>query len=183
MRPTRPSGIEWCSLLMCKQQGRTGGIATRLYVDSGIGGSSGGDDGAVLVVARSDGRLGPSLRHSDVDCAVLAAEARRAGSPVQATPPAHAQANPCSLSRGVGSISMAGRPISQLANSLSNLVGRLVVDQTGLTGNFDINLKWTPGADDAAFSLPFPSNLDSSWCHKRALLVLVIDRAEHPDEN
>jgi hypothetical protein len=36
MRPTRPSGIGWCSLLMCKQKGRTGAIATRLYVDSGL---------------------------------------------------------------------------------------------------------------------------------------------------
>jgi hypothetical protein len=32
-------------LLMCQQQGRTGGIAARLYVDSGLGGVSGHDDG------------------------------------------------------------------------------------------------------------------------------------------
>src|SRR5262249_43078710 len=43
--PTWPSGIGWCSLLMCNQQGRTGGIATRLYVDSGLVGISGRDDG------------------------------------------------------------------------------------------------------------------------------------------
>jgi len=35
----------WCSLLMCTQQGRTGGIATRLYVDSRIIRISGRDDG------------------------------------------------------------------------------------------------------------------------------------------
>src|SRR5262249_8420566 len=42
--PTWPSGIGWCSLLMCTQQGRTRGIATRLYVDSGVVGVSGHDD-------------------------------------------------------------------------------------------------------------------------------------------
>ena len=31
-------------LLMCKQQGRTGGIAAELYVDSGVGGVPGRDD-------------------------------------------------------------------------------------------------------------------------------------------
>ena len=38
----RRSGIGWCLLLMCSQQGRMGGIAARLCVDSGAAGVSGG---------------------------------------------------------------------------------------------------------------------------------------------
>ncbi len=152
-----------------------------------------------LVVARSDGRLGAGLHHSDVDCAALAAEARRTGSPAQTTLPAQAQANPCSLSRGVGSISIGGRPLSQLANSLSNILGRPVVDQTGLAGNFDVNLTWTPNQMTPAFSVtaePAAAPADGPsiftairdqlglklQSQKSAADVLVIDRAEHPIE-
>ncbi len=42
-----------------------------------------------------------------------------------------------------GSVSTA-----RLAVSLSRLLGRTVVDETGLVGSYDISLRWTP--DDAA---------------------------------
>jgi uncharacterized protein (TIGR03435 family) len=31
-----------------------------------------------------------------------------------------------------------------LALNLSNQLGRLVLDKTGFTGNYDFDLKWTP---------------------------------------
>jgi uncharacterized protein (TIGR03435 family) len=153
-----------------------------------------------LVLARSDGRLGQSLRHSEVDCAALASEARRTGAPAQAAPPAQAQANPCALSRGAGSINMVGRPLSQLANSLSNILGRPVVDQTGLTGTFDINLTWTPEQTASASSPTTEASAAPAdgppiftaireqlglklVSQKSAAEVLVVDRAEHPVEN
>jgi uncharacterized protein (TIGR03435 family) len=152
-----------------------------------------------LVVARGDGRLGAGLRHSDVDCAALAAEARRTSPPAQTTP-AQAQANPCGLSRGIGSISMVGRPLAQLLNSLSSILGRPVVDRTGLTGTFDINLTWTPEQMAPAFSVTgeptaAPADGPSIFTaireqlglklvsQKGAADVLVVDRAEHPVEN
>lgn len=43
-----------------------------------------------------------------------------------------------------GQITMAGAPISLLADALSRQLGRNVVDKTGLKGNYDITLQWTP---------------------------------------
>jgi len=120
-----------------------------------------------LVVARSDGRLGPHLRRSEVDCAALAPAARPVGS--------------CGLARGLGSISMGGRPIAQIANSLSNLVGMRVVDRTGLTGNFDIDLTWIP---DLPIFTAVREQLGLELALEKSLAeVLVIDRAERPVEN
>jgi uncharacterized protein (TIGR03435 family) len=81
-------------------------------------------------------------------------------------------------------------------------VGRTVVDRTGLKGNFDIRMEWTPD-ETQAFQLPpnappiraadptGPSlftaiqqqlglKLESS---KGPVDVLIIDRAEKPSEN
>jgi len=43
-----------------------------------------------------------------------------------------------------GAIEAQGGGTQFLAHALSNLVGRTVTDKTGLTGNYDYNLRWTP---------------------------------------
>ena len=45
---------------------------------------------------------------------------------------------------GRGEINGQGVKLEMLATSLSNILGRSVVDQTGLSGNFDVKLQWTP---------------------------------------
>ena len=45
-----------------------------------------------------------------------------------------------------GQLMGGGLPLSQLTLPLSQFAQRMVVDRTGLTGNFDIDLKWTPDA-------------------------------------
>ncbi len=45
---------------------------------------------------------------------------------------------------GRGQANLQGAPLSGLAQILAQQLGRPVIDKTGLTGNFDIELKWTP---------------------------------------
>jgi uncharacterized protein (TIGR03435 family) len=92
-----------------------------------------------LVVARADGRLGPGLHLSTVDCAALMAERARRGT--MPAPPGELMQ--CGFRIGPGQMTGGSMPLSQLANSLSNFVQRVVVDRTGLSGNFDLDLKYT----------------------------------------
>ena len=98
-----------------------------------------------LVLARSDGRLGPQLRPSTTDCSAAAGRARGAG-------PARGPGDPpvCGTSVGPGFIMAGGRTMAQIATAFSTLtntgssLNRLVVDRTGLDGPFDMTLRFTP---------------------------------------
>ncbi|HUB52346.1 MAG TPA: TIGR03435 family protein [Terracidiphilus sp.] len=95
-----------------------------------------------------------------------------------------------------GYISGQGVPVAALAFNLSNEVGRQVIDKTGLTGNYDFELKWTPDEMQAA---PESSDDDDSGASVFAAIqeqlglklesakgpvdVLVIDHIERPSEN
>ena len=85
-----------------------------------------------LVIARADGRLGPQLRPSALNCATRGSEPR------------------CGTSVGPGRIQAGGRSMAELATALSNLtntgssLGRLIVDRTGLAGAYDADLRFTP---------------------------------------
>ena len=94
-----------------------------------------------LVLARRDGALGPNLKRSDVDCEA-AFRARRGGPP--APPPAAGERPPCGIRFGPGDLSGGSLPLSQFAQVLGNVVQRVVVDRTGLSGNFDVALTYTP---------------------------------------
>jgi uncharacterized protein (TIGR03435 family) len=100
-----------------------------------------------LIVARSDGKLGPSLKKSETDCAAQFAAARGRGRgpmPPPPGPPQPGESIPCGIRIGPGALTMGGTPLSQFANSLGMFAGRIVLDRTGLAGNYDINLTWTP---------------------------------------
>lgn len=53
-------------------------------------------------------------------------------------------AGPGSMRIGSGNLVANTIPMAQFVNTLSQMVGRPVVDKTGLTGMFDIDLRWTP---------------------------------------
>lgn len=102
-----------------------------------------------LVLAREDGALGPNLKRSATDCAVLGAAPRNT---LQAPAPGAAPA--CGLiPSGPGRIVARGfgiGPLVAILNIGSKVLGRQIIDQTGLTGGFDIDLTYTPDALSAA---------------------------------
>jgi uncharacterized protein (TIGR03435 family) len=148
-----------------------------------------------LVVARADGRLGPGLHKSDVDCDAIGA-AMRAGT-LPPRPPN--EPPPCRLMGGPARTIAGGATMRQLAANLSVRQERLVVDKTGLSGRFAFNLAWTPdqvptGAPPPGIP-PIDPNGPSIFTALQEQLglrlepakgqvdVLVIDRVEHPTED
>jgi uncharacterized protein (TIGR03435 family) len=155
-----------------------------------------------LVVARADGKLGSQLRQSTTDCAaIIGAAARRGGPP---PPPSFNEPVQCGMRVFPGALSAGGFPLSQFTQFLSTTVQRIVVDRTGLTGNFDLNMTWTPDqmpqgrGDPPPGAPPLPAidpngpsiftavqeqlglKLEST---KAPVDVLVVERAERPVED
>jgi uncharacterized protein (TIGR03435 family) len=89
-----------------------------------------------LVRLKPDGPLGPNLRPND--CA--SARARGAAPPIAGLPGPN-QPMPCGmLMSGPTGIRASGLPLATLASLLSSSVGGTVLDRTGLTGTYDIEL-------------------------------------------
>jgi uncharacterized protein (TIGR03435 family) len=138
-----------------------------------------------LTLARPDGRLGPGMRRSAIDC--RDPEARKK---------AYAAAAPnsrivCGLQTSAGMFTGGGVRLADLIVILTSASGRPVLDKTGLSGDFDVDLKWTPTlAGDAA-----PPDVVSIFTAVQEQLglklesatapldVVVIDRIERPSEN
>ena len=160
-----------------------------------------------LVLARSDGRLGPKFTRSTTDCAAEPPAQGRSSAPPSPPTPSFDQAMKCGTRSGPGTFTGGGMTMPQIVLTLSSMVNRTVVDRTGLTGNFDVDLTFTPDqlparAPGTPVDQPFtvfgrvidpngPSiftalqeqlglKLDST---KGPLDVLVIDSVEHPTEN
>jgi uncharacterized protein (TIGR03435 family) len=147
-----------------------------------------------VVLARSDGRLGPQMKPSGDECAA-AARAREAG----VTPPPLPPGGFCGTRGGNGSVSMKGMPLANFVRNLGAATGRIVVDKTGLTGAFDLDLQWTPdpGTPGAAQLPERGAQVDGTSlfaamqeqlglrleAQRAAVPVLVIDSAERPIEN
>src|SRR5688572_19554265 len=103
-----------------------------------------------LRVARSDGRLGAQIKPSAVDCAAPnAARGRgpidgRGGPPPPGTPFSLGERPACGGRGGFGQLLIGGMPMAQFARQLSQLTNSIVIDRTGLTGGYDIDLKFSP---------------------------------------
>jgi uncharacterized protein (TIGR03435 family) len=139
-----------------------------------------------LTVARSDGRLGPQLKPAAVDCVAMGRgrgpidgrggpppdgriglpplDGRLGGPPLdgRGAPPPGApfslgERPACGDRMGFGQLLTGGTPMARLATQvLSQLTGRIVVDRTGLTGTYDIDLKWSPTPDQLPPGPPPP---------------------------
>jgi uncharacterized protein (TIGR03435 family) len=136
-----------------------------------------------LVLARADGRLASGLRPTANDCfAIMSA---RAGAPA---PPGGPQ---CRVTMSAGAYIRDGVPMALLADLVSTRLQRPVVDRTGLTGNYDIDLHFRPtasaaatapaAADEPDFLTALEEQLGLKAESTRAPVELtVIDRVERP---
>ena len=151
-----------------------------------------------LVLARKDGKLGPQLT-----------ESKQGGcTPPDLTkpPPPPDPAKGPSLACGQIFMGFSGQvrgvsvSVQRLLPMLSGYLDRIVVDQTGLTGTYDVSIQWTPDdshlaqfppgaprpAQDSAPSLftAFQEQLGLKLeSQKGPVEMIVIDRAEKPSEN
>jgi uncharacterized protein (TIGR03435 family) len=140
-----------------------------------------------LVVARSDGRLGPELRKSTLDC----------------TPPSRSDAAPpmrpstpsrCGMRMGQGTIEAGGIAFDGLVPSLSGLAGGRVNNRTGLDGSYDLTLHFAPPrlnpdpsapVDDAPqFVTALQEQLGLKLVPEKMMVkIFVIDHIERPTPN
>jgi uncharacterized protein (TIGR03435 family) len=95
-----------------------------------------------LVVSRRDGRLGPRLNPSDVDCAKWTGPRRDAGGPSPVSPTGKRPA--CMMLANRRFLTGGSQTLDEIAGTLQPMVGRPVVNKTGLSGSWDIDLEWTP---------------------------------------
>ena len=152
-----------------------------------------------LVMARQDASLGPRLRPSNVDCSKVPSD-----SPAASPSAKGFVAEPCKGLRNVPG-KATGRAVTMptLARLISGWVAdhRPVEDRTGLTGNFDLDLDWTPDQQvpappaGAPALPPADSNgaglftalreqlglrLEST---KNSIDIVIVDYAEYPTDN
>jgi uncharacterized protein (TIGR03435 family) len=145
-----------------------------------------------LVLARADGKLGGQLRKFEGECVPPT------GPRTEAPDPSRPQ--PCgTLMAGPGRMNFRAVTMEALAQNLSSRVGRAVVDRTGLTGRFDLDVEFAPqplrsdGSDPSLGDRP-SSDAPSIYTalaeqlglklesQKRSVDVTVIDSVERPTE-
>jgi uncharacterized protein (TIGR03435 family) len=105
-----------------------------------------------LMLARNDGKLGKNLVESKGCTAPGNAAA-------QETQPAGAQAPICGpKTGGAGRLILTGTSIQQFTSLLSPMLGSTVIDQTGLSGRYDIDLTFDPEQQiPAGANVPIPA--------------------------
>jgi bla regulator protein blaR1 len=117
-----------------------------------------------LVMAKTDGGAGPELRKAAGNCGCE-----------------------CGSIRRMGPNKVVGTEVSpgSLAHSMSDWVGRTVVDKTGLTGPMDFSLTWstenTPDSTAPSIFTAVEEQLGLKLVPARGPVdVLVVDAAERP---
>jgi uncharacterized protein (TIGR03435 family) len=145
-----------------------------------------------LVLARPDGKLGPRMRPSTLDCE--RPPAGRAGEPPPAppTPPAPLdgiEIPACGTRSAPGLVTSGGVLLEALTRNMAGMAGRIIVDKTGLTGRFDFSLSFNMDPANTSPDLPsvFAAMQEQLGLKLEAqtgpVEVFVIDSAERPSEN
>jgi uncharacterized protein (TIGR03435 family) len=148
-----------------------------------------------LVLVRADGKLGPELKPSSLDCSPPPPGTAPPSPPTG--PPSRKDAlNRCGMMMQAGGIFSGGMRLDNLASSLSGMAGGNVENHTGLVGFYSVNLTFSPtrgrgvpaGADsndDAPdFFTALREQLGLKVEHEKKMMpVLVVDHIERPSEN
>jgi uncharacterized protein (TIGR03435 family) len=152
-----------------------------------------------LTTARPDGRLGAGLKRADSDCGEAM---RKMVAPVPGPRPPGPPS--CTFGGGPGRIQGNVVTLAMFGNMLAGMVGRPVIDRTGVAGHFNITLEYTPEA--GITSLPSPPGVPPQEPPVRGdapslftalqeqlglklestrapVDVLVVDRVSQPTEN
>ena len=143
-----------------------------------------------LVLARPDRRLGPNARAAADSCDTPAG-------PGNAASAAGAQEVRCGMRTGYGAFLGRAIPMSAFVQMFARQTQRIIVDRTGLTGRWDLDLKWMPdeppraGRDSAAPDPNAPSMFTALEeqlglrleAVRAPVDVWIVDRVEPPVEN
>jgi uncharacterized protein (TIGR03435 family) len=128
-----------------------------------------------LVRVRPD-VLGPAMQPVKIDCA----------SPERRDPALNK--NPCGFRRSPGTATGTAVTMAMLAGFLDARLVTLVTDETGLGGQFDLTLKWSPdgaaAADGVSIFTAVQEQLGLRLEPRRtAVDVVAVKRLERPTEN
>lgn len=150
-----------------------------------------------IVLARKDGKLGPGLIEAkEGSC--------KPPDPSKFDRPAEPGELPVCNRMMVGAkqIGAVSVRVGDLTASLSRLLGRNVVDKTGLTGKYNIQMKWSPDETQAVQAAPatqpalagdaLGSSIFTAFqeqlglkleAQKGPVKVLIVESADNPSEN
>jgi len=150
----------------------------------------------LLRLARTDGRLGTQLKKTTVDCVAIRAERQRNTTPASTNDPTLCTSRVLGLPGPAGMTLRylaSGISIGDLARWLTPYADRTVVDRTGLTGDYDVALSFSPsdvvppntGGDSpvilrTAVQEQLGLRLDSA---REPVDILVIDSVQMPTPN
>jgi len=150
----------------------------------------------VLSVARRDGKLGEQMKPATDECKPLTPPS--GFPPPPPPPPGGVPAGASRCPSILSPFAISGRKLGMalLVTTLSSSLNRHIVDQTNLTGTFDLDLHWLPDQLPQTPPGAPPMPIDSSWPPLSTALqdqlglklesqrgpvdVLVIDSVEKP---
>jgi len=119
-----------------------------------------------LVRDAKGGALGPKLRPTKTDC--------------------RAEPDKCRIESSPGHYSAVGMTMPNILIVLSNNAERVVIDHTGLTGSYDIDLDWATdaGSDKPSFFTAVQEQLGLKMEFRREPVdVVIVDHVERPAED
>ncbi len=151
-----------------------------------------------LVLARKDGKLGPNLTEAKENGCTTPDPTRPPSRPEPGQPPARYCGQQMMSMKTMTTVSV---PVANIVPMLARMLGRTVIEKTGLTGKYDISLEWTPDESQTAQlppdARPAPSDMPGPTIftalqeqlglklesQKGPVDILVVDRAEKPTGN